>query len=438
MKEVKNLKLPNGGTYTGSVESNGNIDIPSGVGICKYSDHNEFGFFQDGEIKGLAYINYHEWMHVGICEDNLINGWGIKVDKGKISFGIFEDNNLKINLTPLVDVFWNKIIEDTRVLGKSAISLQKDGEIFVGVPQYLCYEKFGFHFLTNGEVFLGQCEFGERKRTGQFLHFDLNGNITRGEYEDGELIRVIDNDEFIKTCGIFINHAYLDFDINKNYNPYSSFLFGEEPVLRIVEIGSTPNNLIVKANISDDLDDEEDDEKLGVNIDSIWFMFPNDDDLIKNELIGILNDSRPWVPNFDDYRVEFFNDFREALTSHQVVYKHVSCWDADAYFDLNMFEDDEEDYEEEDINDHPSTLYYLIPDFEEKKYLLENQWRENGWYYSYPSVRDYVKSLAFDDDVPNFFGWLFNNDSLNEMSASSLPSSYKTALEDFFNLFWDL
>ncbi len=51
-KEVKNLVLSDGVTYSGSVMSDGYMDVPHGMGICKYNDHNETGLFQDGELNG--------------------------------------------------------------------------------------------------------------------------------------------------------------------------------------------------------------------------------------------------------------------------------------------------------------------------------------------------------------------------------------------------
>ena len=176
-------------------------------------------------------------------------------------------------------------------------------------------------------------------------------------------------------------------------------------------------------------------------------MFPNNDKEVERQLSEIIDDDEPWAPDFSDYCVEFYNNFREANNDHQIVYKHISCWDKEANYTLNIFylldisdfgvENSsnffgEEDYEDENI------LSRLIPDFYNKKYLLEEQWRNNNWYFEYPSVRDYVKSLAYGDDVENFFGWLFNDPRLNNASAWSLPHEYEMALHQFFNLFHDL
>ena len=440
MDDVKNMLLPNGATYSGAVKYDGNAKIPHGLGICKYEDHNETGIFEYGVLNGIGYINFHEYMYVGICQDNQINGWGIKAYRGGFQFGIFEDSELKVNLTPLVEIFWSKILEDCDILGKNPVSVLKSGEIFVGSPQTFSKGKMGFHSLGNGEVFLGRSEYDHKGRTGKFLHFDLDYNITRGEYKDGQLNNEIDSLDFVTACEAWSNHAYNDFVINMNFG-LSSFLFNEKKLMRIVEMGRTPDNIIVKANICDIRGNRV--ECVGhTNANSVWFMFPNDNEEIEQELAYIYEREDPWSPIFTDYRVDFFNNFREANNNHQIVYKHASCWENKDYWNLDdYYETDPSEYgiEFDDEEDHDDdVMYSLIPDFALKKSQLEAQWRNNNWYYDYPSVRDYVKSLAYGDDVNNFFSWLFNDYSFNNASAWSLPQEHRMALEQFFNLFNDL
>jgi hypothetical protein len=440
MEEVKNMIISDGVAYTGAVESDGYMNVPHGVGIMKYSDHNELGVFQDGELNGIGYLNYHDWMYVGKVSNGTINGWGLKVDKGVISFGVFEESNLKVNLTPLVEIFWAKILEEANHIGKSAVSVLKKGEVFVGVPQHFLSGKFGFHFLGNGEVFLGMCEYDQKERTGYFMHFDLDYNITKGEYKDGVLVREIEDKEYISKCEVFINHAYLDFDITMNFNP-DSFLLKQRVVMNIFEIGKTPYNLIVKANIGTIRGNRF--EAPNHDCDStVWFMFPLNDD-IEEELTDLMNDdTQPWAPDFSDYRVEFVNNLRNSNTNHLTVYKHVSCWDEDAHYDLDIFYDvDSSEFgisQEEEDESSFGPLISLIPDFDVKKSQLEDQWRSGGWYYTYPSLRDYVDSLATDDDVENFFGWLFNDFRFNNCSIWSLPYNYRQAYDQFLDLFPDL
>ena len=441
MKEVKNMEISEGVTYSGATETDGYMDVPHGMGIMKYPDHNVSGMYQDGELNGIAYLNYHDWMYVGIASNGSINGWGMKVDKGKIQFGVFENNELKVNLTPLIEIFWEKILSDCGMLNKSAISVKKNGEIFVGVPQHFLKGKFGFHFLNNGEVFLVACDYNATDRTGKFLHFDLDYNITKGEYKSGELVHEIDDEEFIQACDVFINHAYMDFDIDMNYSP-KSFLFGEKKAMHIFEMGKTPDNLIVKANIGKIVGGNRFECQTVDCETTTWFAFPHNED-IEEELLEIMNnDEHPWVPIFNDYRVEFVNNLSNSGSDHLVVYKHKSNWEEDDYYDLDDWycTDLEElgvDVEEDNdsFDDGIQGMLRLIPDAFEKKSILENQWRSGGWYYTYPSVRDYVYSLASEDDVQNFFGWLFNNPQLNNCFVWSLPYPHRNAFEQFLKLF---
>ena len=446
MKEVKNMQISDGIIYSGEVMSDGYQDVPHGMGIMKYNDHSELGCFQDGELNGLAYINYHEWMYVGTVKEGKINGWGLKAERGKFTFGVFEDSRIKVNLTPLVQVFWSKVIEEASQLNKSAVSVKKNGEIFVGVPQYLLYGKFGFLFLGNGEVFLGRCEYNENGRTGKFLHFDLDYNITKGEYKDGKLVREIDDSEFVSACDVFIDHTYIDFDINMNYG-LDSFLFGEKKLLHIVEVGKTPDNLIIKANIGHVYGNRFECEGR-VYEDTVWFMFPVDNKYVESRMLDIANGDNPWMPDFSEYCVEFYNNFQEANNDHQIVYKHVSCFDEDSDFELDLFEyADPSEYMDDDYDDNAEdddeyahgmnsgSALYLIPNYDYKQNQLFEQWKNNAWYFTYPSVRDYVESLAEGDDVQNFFGWLFDDARFNNTTIWSLPGKYEDAYQQFLNLF---
>lgn len=441
MKEVTNMLISEGVTYTGETESDGYMDIPHGMGVCKYSDHNEIGRFQNGELNGLAYLNYHEWMMVGIVKNGVINGWGLKVNRGKIEFGIYKESVLRVNLTPLIEIFWNKILEDASMMRRNAISVKKNGNILVGVPQSLLDGQFGFIFLTNGEVFLGRNDYQEKSLTGNFLHFDLNYNITKGLFHNGDLVKVVNDSDFVSACKVWVNHEYMDFDIDMNYSP-NNFLFGEKKLLHVVEVGKTPNNLIIKANIGQ-VSGNRFEYHEGVNEDTIWFMFPIDNEEIENRMLEIANNGNPWLPVFSEYCVEFYNNFREANTSHQVVYTHITCFDAEADYELDAFdytdpseyEDqfDEDNNEKENVYGHQALR--LIPNFSYKKIQLENQWRSNGWYFTYPSVKDYVESLAESEDVENFFGWLFDDPKFNNTEAWNLPQNYREAYFQFINLF---
>ena len=436
MNEVKNLRISENSTYSGEVISDGFQNIPNGMGIMKFENHSEIGRFKNGVLKGLAYINFHDWMCVGMINKEAICGWGLKVGKGKFAFGIFENSKIKVNLTPLVSIFWSKAMEEANHFNRSATYVRKNGDIFVGAPQYLLYGAFGFHFLKNGEVFVGRCDYKGNGLTGNFLHFDLDFNITKGYFKDGKLVREIDNSEFIRACEVFVNHKYIDFNINMNYNP-NNFLFGEKKLLHIVEIGKTPTNIIVKANIGRLIYNRYESQG-GVNENTIWFMYPKSDEYLEERLMNIAKGENPWIPNFSEYCVEFYNDFREAKNSHQVVYKHISCFDENVSYNLDLFDNESFSYDNSIFEDNDNKLLELIPIFNYKKRQLVEQWREGGWNFTYLSVKDYIKSLAETYDVNNFFGWLFDDTSLYDIHIWNLPQEHMDAYFQFLDLFPDL
>ena len=441
MEDVKNITLNNGTTYTGSVEYYGLDAVPNGMGVCKFGDHNESGMFKNGQLDGIGYLNYHDWMMIGMCKDGEISGWGIRADLGKPLFGIFEDNVLKVDLTPLIRVFWHHINNIAAQLNRGLVQTLRTGSIFLGVSESYLGKRCGFYFTENGEVYLGACDYGHLDITGSFLHFDLDYNITKGRFDTGVLINEINDDEFIDECSVFVSHEYLDFDITMNYRP-DSFLLDKTVLMHIFEVGKTNTNLVVKANICH-VRGNQIQYKGGNCEDTTWFFFPLDEQ-IEDKINYILkNDDQPWAPDFSDYRVEFVNNLSNAGTDHLIVYKHISCWDNNATYNIDIY--DYIDFDElDDENDigfafssehHSSLMEQLIPDYDIKSEQLSEQWRSKGWYYDYPSLRDYVSSLGEDDDVDNFFGWLFNNARFNGYRVWNLPPDFNQAFNQFLRLF---
>lgn len=446
MEEVKNITLNDGSTYTGSVIYVGENPIPHGMGVQKFHDHNESGMFNNGKLDGVCYLNYHDWMYIGICKNDETNGWGIKAEKGKVSFGVYVNGELKVDLTQLIKLFWHKINEIANDLDKGLAYTRKNGEIFLGVPESIYSKRLGFHFLNNGEVFLGVCDYGRTDITGEFIHFDLDYNIHKGRYEDGQFVEVVDDVKFISECNIFIDHAYLDFDISMNYSP-KSFLLEKKKLMHIFEMGKTDSNLIVKANICSVRGDQIHFKRTNCS-DTTWFYFPLDYE-IEEELKEIMNneEENPWAPDFSDYRVKFVNNLRASGTNHLIVYEHISCWDEEGLnYDIDYYDyiDPEEygivvsnnNYDFDRANRRESDIMrQLIPNHMCKASELSEQWRSKGWYYTYPSLRDYVYSLAEDNDSTNFFGWLFDDHRFNGYQIWNVPINYLQAFREFLKLF---
>ena len=154
--------------------------------------------------------------------------------------------------------------------------------------------------------------------------------------------------------------------------------------------------------------------------------FVKDKNLI-NRLFKLGQGDGVWVPNPDDYEDEICLD--ENTGERKSVHLHKSLIDND--YDGNG------DYGIPE--ETPSELMTrLIPDIMSKKNGLESQWKSGGWYYTYPNLRDYVRSLGTDDDVVDFFGWLFNDQRFHGCKEWELPYEYLTAYNKFLKLFFSL
>lgn len=80
-------------------------------------------------------------------------------------------------------------------------------------------------------------------------------------------------------------------------------------------------------------------------------------------------------------------------------------------------------------------LEELIPNVYDKVAEIENMWKKEGAYYSYPSLRNYVDHLAEDYEL---FKWLFEDERFQNYQPWHLPRPYYEAYEEFRMLFFDL
>ena len=455
----KNVTIAEGVTYNGNLKIENGKEVPHGYGAMKCHDHNEIGLFNNGVIDGIAYLNYHEWMCVGRVSDGKLNGWGVRARRGEVEFGVFENGELKVDITPLVEIYWDEILHKLGQTNFKMVSLRhRRKEIFIGVPQLTCGVDgdMGFHFLESGDVYLGISDIEDDPKSnsslnGYFLHFDTEFNITCGKYDSSKLIARFEKNELAPKCHVFVDHRYLDFDINMNYAP-SSFLFDKKKLYSIVELGQTNENLVALANpcvISDDGEQVRWDNKR--NKETVWFVFPSDNDNIREQLEWISNDSEhPWIPDFDEYKVVFLNNLSEDNETllngnHLVMYKHKSCWEQDYDYALDNWDfADLEEYGLIETNNHNDeddddirTMLSWIPNAFDKKYALENEWRNKGWYFTYSSVRDYVESLASTAEENDFYGWLFDDYRMRNCPYWSLTMEQKWAYNQFLELFPD-
>lgn len=443
--------ISDGRDYYGTLQEFDGVMVPHGMGLCKYPDHNERGMYQNGILCGVGLIESKDKIQIGMTCDNVINGWGMIVDKGEVTFGIFEDSTIKINLTPLIRSFFVNVMDEVQRHQKNPVVMRKKKEIFFGMPnEYFLFKKAGFLFCGNGEVFFGVGDEDEEVLTGKFLHFGLDYKITRGEYVDGELVRYINDVEFATAFhGVFASPDYFLVDINKDFRSMLS-IFDRHLLLKVVEIGNTPDKLVVKGNPGIFVDNLFE-YNTTIDQETIWFMFPIDNHEIMMKMLELEKRKEPWLPILSDYCIESVGFRSGEQNTIQTVFKHISCYNKNVKFDLDRFgtvdiklysttwgEAGLHGDEEDDINNYEDSLC-LIPELESKKETIEYIVKRDYAYPNWNAYQHFIKDhLASGEDSNwDFFVWLFNNDLFEYYTPDDLPGPYYSAYESFLYLFFD-
>ena len=127
--------ISGGGDYYGTLQEFDGVMVPHGMGVCKYSDYNEHGMFQNGILCGIGIVESGSRIQVGMTYNKVINGWGLIVDKSEITFGIFDDSKIQVNLSSLVRSFFLKIIDDVHQHHEKLFVIGKKKEIFIGISE---------------------------------------------------------------------------------------------------------------------------------------------------------------------------------------------------------------------------------------------------------------------------------------------------------------
>lgn len=152
---------------------------------------------------------------------------------------------------------------------------------------------------------------------------------------------------------------------------------------------------------------------MSICTDTETFFFPNDINLI-NQVLLIARGGGLWHPNEDDFSEERI--FDEDKGTRVVIYRHNSFFDDDYEGDLNSGHE-----------------VCLIPNMPYKVHTLNQQYYTGNWFESYYSFRSYVESLAEEDDVNIFFGWLFDRPDLNKVKPWELPYNFEAEYERFLD-----
>lgn len=72
-----------------------------------------------------------------------------------------------------------------------------------------------------------------------------------------------------------------------------------------------------------------------------------------------------------------------------------------------------------------------IPYWDSKIQELRSQYYRNGWVVEYDTFKKYVYSLATENDVKNFWGWLFDDNTLWRYNWRTIPFRYKMLFQLF-------
>ena len=185
---VENELLEDGVKYTGSVYVKNGKKIPHGYGRKNFPDYYYESRFIDGIANGPTYINHNHYMIACQSQNNRGNGWGMMIIGGVLTFGVYRNSELAVDLTNFVSWYFDKILKQN-YQNSMFYSYPKAGEIFIGIPGKK-YDEFtssfmGFHFMDDGSLYVGTTS--DLNKNGILLKFNNNGIIEIGEWESGKI-----------------------------------------------------------------------------------------------------------------------------------------------------------------------------------------------------------------------------------------------------------
>lgn len=208
--KVENQKLIDGSVYTGEAIlcSNG-FYLPNGFGKKVISKEVEMtGQWVDGIANGVCYVNMHHSMVTGHFVNNRPNGWCISVEGGRgFVFGVFKTDDCIFSLGDTV--LWMMRGVNMGLRTSSKLGLVIVGEIRNNT---VC----GFHFMNNGDVYVGT-DGKTMNKTGFFFKFTHDGYIQIGRFEEGVLVEQLAPQAVVLANGLDASLLPTLIDINKKY-----------------------------------------------------------------------------------------------------------------------------------------------------------------------------------------------------------------------------
>lgn len=184
-------------------------------------------------------------------------------------------------------------------------------------------------------------------------------------------------------------HEYLI--LNIGYDEENDFIF-----VRANPVQEIKNNYMTHRYVSETIKEE-----------TPTFIFFDCSEKLYKQLNTIGRAQAIWKPDMDDF-------FDVSEESGKPTYIYMG--------------DDEEGLVDED----EGTCY--IPNCEYKKRKLLSQYYRGNWEYQYLTFALYVRSLAEEPDVDNFFEYLFDDPSLHGKRPWQLDSFHKHQYEMFLKM----
>jgi hypothetical protein len=208
--KVEKKKLADGSIYSGEARlCHDGFYIPYGWGQKYVSKDLELtGFWRDGNLNGVCYINMHHSMVTGHFVDSTPDGWCLSIESGRgFVFGVFKADDCVYSLGEAVSWMMKSIN-----LGLKMSSVKK--QILVG--QITNSHATGFHFMNNGDVYVGTDDY-RLEKNGYFFKFTHDGYIQIGKFEKGNLIEPMTAKDVVKANGVLPSLLTVNVDTNKKY-----------------------------------------------------------------------------------------------------------------------------------------------------------------------------------------------------------------------------
>lgn len=221
LQQIENFELPNGGFYSGECKNNSgfielcgkgtaiypngdkyvgsfNYGRPYGLGTYNFSDGDiHKGYFDDIPC-GPGYLNQNYDMALGIYQDGRLNGWGLKIVRGKFVFGFWQNGQLIQDETNTTLWIRAQLTENQSTWNGNLIQFSKEefGYIRLGYPQRkttsilgeMDMPAIGFQLFKDGRCIAGTFISNDGEN-GEFAIYYPNRTIKYGYFKNGEVFK---------------------------------------------------------------------------------------------------------------------------------------------------------------------------------------------------------------------------------------------------------